>query len=202
MSYAIMRIEKRNASNISGMCSHNERKTENHSNTDIDIERTKDNYSLIKCDNYKQAINKQIKERYTSERNIRKDAVLAVEVLFTSDKEFFDKLSDEEEKKYFEKSLEFLKNKFGEKNVISAVVHKDETTPHLHAVFTPITDDGRLHFKSFIDGKNDLIKLQDDYYNFMSKDFDLERGKSATETQAKNIKKKDLLQDIENLEIE
>jgi hypothetical protein len=69
---------------------------------------------------------------------LQKDAVLCAEVVFTSDKEFFDKLTPEQEKKYFEKSIEFLKEQFGEKNVIFATVHKDETTPHLHAGVIPL----------------------------------------------------------------
>ena len=187
MSYAIMRIAKVKAPNIGGVDKHNERKNKNYSNEDINTELTHLNYSLIECESYKSAINKQIQERYTSSRSIRKDAVVGVEVLFTSDKEFFDKLTPEQERLYFEKSLEFLKDFAGEKNVISAVVHKDEKTPHLHCLFTPITNDGRLHFKSFVDGKFEMQKLQDRYYNHISQYFDLERGKSAEQTKRKHL---------------
>ena len=187
MSFAIMRIAKIKATNIGGVDKHNERKNKNYSNEDINTELTHLNYSLIECESYKQAINKQLEERYTSSRSIRKDAVLGVEVIFTSDKDFFDKLTPEQEQLYFEKSLEFLKDFAGEKNIISAVVHKDEKTPHMHCVFTPITDDGRLHFKSFVDGKFEMSKLQDKYYDYISKDFDLERGKSSEETKRKHL---------------
>lgn len=187
MSYAIMRIAKVKAPNIGGVDKHNERKNKNYSNEDINTELTHLNYSLIECESYKSAINEQIQERYTSSRSIRKDAVVGVEVLFTSDKEFFDKLTPEQERLYFEKSLEFLKDFAGEKNVISAVVHKDEKTPHLHCLFTPITNDGRLHFKSFVDGKFEMQKLQDRYYNHISQYFDLERGKSAEQTKRKHL---------------
>ena len=187
MSYAIMRIAKVKAPNIGGVDKHNERKNKNYSNEDINTELTHLNYSLIECESYKSAINEQIQERYTSSRSIRKDAVVGVEVLFTSDKEFFDKLTPEQERLYFEKSLEFLKDFAGEKNVISAVVHKDEKTPHLHCLFTPITNDGRLHFKSFVDGKFEMQKLQDRYYNHISQYFDLERGKSAEQTKRNHL---------------
>lgn len=156
MSYAIMRLEKRNSKNIVGMFRHNERKTENHSNVDINKELSYLNYQLIDCESYSEKINREIEERYKVNKSIRKDAVLCVEVLFTSDKEFFDKLTPEEERKYFEKSVEFLKEQFGEKNVVFATVHKDETTPHLHAGFIPMTDDGRLNYKSFVNGREGL----------------------------------------------
>lgn len=188
MSYAIMRLEKRNSKNIVGMFRHNERKTENHSNVDINKELSHLNYQLIDCESYSEKINKEIKERYKINKSIRKDAVLCVEVLFTSDKEFFDKLTPEEERKYFKKSVEFLKEQFGEKNVVFATVHKDETTPHLHAGFIPMTDDGRLNYKSFVNGREGLIKLQNEYFKKMVEIFpELERGKNAEETRAKHI---------------
>lgn len=188
MSYAIMRLEKRNSKNIVGMFRHNERKTENHSNVDINKELSHLNYQLIDCESYSEKINREIEERYKVNKSIRKDAVLCVEVLFTSDKEFFDKLTPEEERKYFKKSVEFLKEQFGEKNVVFATVHKDETTPHLHAGFIPMTDDGRLNYKNFVNGREGLIKLQNEYFKKMVEIFpELERGKNAEETRAKHI---------------
>jgi hypothetical protein len=188
MSYAIMRMEKRNASNIVGMFKHNERKNENYSNEDINRELSSQNYQLIECDSYKEKINQEIKERYKVNKSIRKDAVLCVETVFTSDKEFFDKLTPEQEKIYFEKSVEFLKEQFGEKNIIFATVHKDETTPHLHAGFIPMTDDGRLSYKNFVNSKYDLIKLQDKYFEKMVEFFpELERGQNSKETKARHL---------------
>lgn len=188
MSFAIMRIAKIKATNIIGVDKHNERKNNNYSNEDIKQELTHLNYDLIKCPSYKKKINEELDKRYTSSRSIRKDAVLGVEVIFTSDNEFFKKLSPEQERLYFEKSLEFLQDFASKENVISAVVHKDETTPHMHCVFTPITQDGRLHFKSFVDGKFEMSKFQDKYYEKMKEFFpELERGKSSEETQRKHL---------------
>ena len=188
MSFAIMRIAKIKATNIIGVDKHNERKNNNYSNEDIKQELTHLNYDLIKCPSYKKKINEELDKRYTSSRSIRKDAVLGVEVIFTSDNEFFKKLSPEQERLYFEKSLEFLQDFASKENVISAVVHKDETTPHMHCVFTPITQDGRLHFKSFVDGKFEMSKFQDKYYEKMKEFFpELERRKSSEETQRKHL---------------
>ena len=188
MSYCVMRFEKRKANNITGMQIHNERATENHANEDIKKELSHLNYNLIECPSYKKKINDELAKRYKVNKSLRKDANLCVEVIFTSDKEFFDKLTPEQERLYFEKSLEFLKEFAGEKNVISATVHKDETTPHLHAVFMPLTDDGRLNYKDFINTKYDLIDLQDKYHKKMTEFFpELERGKSSEETQRKHL---------------
>ena len=188
MSYCIMRLEKRKANNITGMQIHNDRATENHSNEDINKELSHLNYDLIECPSYKKKINEELEKRYKVNKSLRKDATLGVEVIFTSDKDFFDKLTPEQERLYFEKSLEFLKEFAGEKNVISATVHKDETTPHLHAVFMPLTDDGRLNYKDFINTKYDLINLQDRYHEKMREYFpELERGKASKETKKKHL---------------
>ena len=208
MSYCIMRLEKRKANNITGMQIHNDRATENHSNEDINKELSHLNYDLIECPSYKKKINEELEKRYKVNKSLRKDATLGVEVIFTSDKDFFDKLTPEQERLYFEKSLEFLKEFAGEKNIISATVHKDETTPHLHAVFMPLTDDGRLNYKDFINTKYDLINLQDKYHEKMREYFpELERGKSSKETKKKHLsvedfKLKQLEKDLEKLQKE
>lgn len=183
-----MRMEKRKSINVNGMELHNERKTENHSNQEIDLEKKYLNYDLVQCDNYKKKINEEIKKRYTGKKAIRKDAVLCTEFLFTSNKDFFETIGEEQEKLYFEKSLEFLETKFGKENIISAKVHKDESTPHLHAVIVPLHSDGSLSMKKFINGKKDIKNLQDEYYEHISKDYpELFRGKSSEETKIKNL---------------
>lgn len=196
MSYAIMRTEKRKAEDIFGMQRHNERQYTNHSNEDINKELTKNNYDLITpCKNYKIKIQEEIDKRFTGGveegkpiPKIRKDAVMCAEILFTSDSNFFEKIGEEREKIYFKKCLEFAQGRFGKENVISAKVHKDETTPHLHLVFIPLHSDGRLSMKKFIDGKKDMIKMQDDFFAHISKEFpELERGKSASETERKHL---------------
>ena len=187
-----MRFQKIKKENIKGMERHNERESDNHSNDNIDTTKKHLNYNLVECDNYKQKIEEEIEKRYTGKKAIRKDAVYCTEFIFTSDSNFFENLSDEQEKIYFEKSIEFLEKTFSKENIISATVHMDEKTPHLHAVIVPLTEDGKLSFKSFVNGKKDMQNLQDNYYNHISEHFsELERGKSVTETKNKHIKIQD-----------
>jgi hypothetical protein len=104
--------------------------------------------------------------------------------IFGNDIQFFRGITQEE----LEKIFEFLKEQFGEKNIIFATVHKDETTPHLHAGFIPMTDDGRLSYKNFVNSKYDLIKLQDKYFEKMVEFFpELERGQNSKETKARHL---------------
>jgi len=156
----------------------------------IDKDKKHLNYELHNENNivYQKEIDLKIKDRYKGKKSIRKDAVLNIECLITSDKEFFDRIGAEETKRYFEEAYNFIKNKFGEENLIYATVHMDETTPHMHAGFVPITTDGRLSAKDYLDGKERLRNLQDDFHKYISsKGFELERGISSDETHAKNI---------------
>ena len=216
MSYAIFRTQKIKKTVLDKCQRHNQRENENYSNSEIDKNKKHLNYELHNENNivYQKEIDLKIKDRYKCKKSIRKDAVLNIECLITSDKEFFEKIGAEETKRYFEEAYNFIKDKFGEENVIYATVHMDETTPHMHAGFVPITKDGRLSAKDYLDGKERLRNLQDDFYKYISnKGFELERGISSDETHAKNIKIKDLKKkalkeledikkDIEKLDIE
>ncbi|MCQ4866712.1 plasmid recombination protein, partial [Pseudoflavonifractor phocaeensis] len=68
-------------------------------------------------------------------------------------------------------------------NIVSAVVHMDEKTPHLHLVFVPLTEDNRLCAKEIIGNRANLTKWQDDFHAYMVEKYpDLERGESASKT--------------------
>ena len=67
--------------------------------------------------------------------------------------------------------------------IISAVVHMDEKTPHMHLCFVPLTEDGRLSAKDIMGNKKKLTWWQDEFWKHMVKKFpDLERGESASLT--------------------
>lgn len=191
MSYAIFRTQKIKSTVLDKCQRHNQRENKNYSNKDIDFNRTNLNYDLHNKHNivYIDEINKKIKERYTGKKAIRKDAVLNVECLITSDPEFFRKVGSEETKRYFKEAYKFVKTEFGKENIVYANVHMDETTPHMHLGFTPITPDGRLSAKEWLDGKKKLTELQDNFFRYItSKGFELDRGVSSKETGARNIK--------------
>lgn len=183
MSAGVCRIQKINggAKNIAGVQIHNRReRTHSNSNPDIDFEKSAENYTLKDTDlSYNKAVQARIQSGYKGQKTIRKDAVLMCEVLFTSDKAFFERLSAEQERAFFEECYKFAADRYGEENIISAVVHCDEKTPHLHLDFVPLTSDGRLSAKSVLGGKKDLQKLQDDFFAEVGKKWGLERGNRA-----------------------
>ena len=197
MSYAIVRNEKLTRSQAIGICVHNDRKAKNHSNREIDIGKSNLNYYFKKNElSYTKEFDK-LKKKYNLQGQIRTNSIIMCEMIFTSDKEFFDKIGMEETKRYFEESYNFIckyKN-LGEKNIISAVVHFDETTPHMHLIYIPVVHtkdkDGKeidkVCCRDFWKGRDSYRNLQNAFYKYItSKGFELQRGLPVEETNRKN----------------
>lgn len=187
MSYAIIRNEKLTRAQAMGAYKHNERKTKNHSNKNIDSSKTELNYYLKKNElSYIKEFDK-IKEKYDLKGQIRNNSNIMCEMVFTSDQKFFNEIGYEESKRYFTESYNFICNykNLGEQNIISAVVHMDEDTPHMHLIFIPVvhtTDKqgnkiDKVCCRDFWRGKNSYRDLQNAYFKHISeKGFKLERG--------------------------
>lgn len=183
MPYAILRFQKRKAGSVAACERHNERKKEAYkSNPDIDMECSKYNYHLVPPPRYtyKKEINRMVQEAGCK---VRKDSVMMVETLITASPEFMNSLPPEEQKAYFAMALDFIAERVGKQNILSAVVHMDEKTPHMHLCFVPLTADGRLSAKEIVGNKKKLTQWQDRFWEHMVKKYpDLERGESASET--------------------
>ena len=180
--YAILRFAKYKGPEIGRIEAHDERtKTEYASNPDVDTSRSRLNFHLVKpLRSYRAEAEKQIAEAGC---RARKDSVRVVETLITASPEFFANKKPKEVKEFFEYTLDFIQSKQSPETIISAVVHVDEKTPHMHLCFVPLTADGRLSAKDIIGNKKKLTQWQDDFWKHMVKKYpDFERGESASET--------------------
>ena len=180
--YAILRFAKYKGPEIGRIEAHDERtKTEYASNPDIDTSRSRLNFHLVKPQrSYRAEAEKQIAEAGC---RARKDSVRVVETLITASPEFFQGKKPREVKEFFEYALAFIQEKQTPETIISAVVHVDEKTPHMHLCFVPLTADGRLSAKDIIGNKKKLTQWQDEFWKHMVKKYpDFERGESASET--------------------
>ena len=111
-----------------------------------------------------------------------------MDTLITASPDFFKKKSPKEIQEFFQRAADFLIRRVGKENIVSAVVHMDEKTPHLHLVFVPLTEDNRLCAKEIIGNRANLTKWQDDFHAYMVEKYpDLERGESASKTGRKHI---------------
>ncbi|MDF9627044.1 MobV family relaxase, partial [Bacillus cereus] len=181
MSYAIIRMQKFKQGDIKGLQFHHQRERESQTNPDIIPGAQELNYDLVNNQNidYNKIIEEKIAERVA--RTVRRDAVIMCEFLITSDREFFEELTPDRERKFFETALDFVKQEYGERNVIYATVHKDEMTPHMHCAIVPITEDGRLSAKEYFGKRQQLIALQDNFQKHMVENgFELKRGISSS----------------------
>ena len=180
--YAILRFAKYKGPAISGIESHNERTKDTYaSNPDVDLSKTHLNFHLVTP-----------KQRYRAEADsqiaaagcrVRKDSVRVVEALITASPDFFKHKKRSEVKAFFEEALTFFKARQNPETILSAVVHIDEKTPHMHLCFVPLTKDHRLSAKDIVGNRKKLTWWQDEYWKHMVKKYPtLERGESASKT--------------------
>ena len=173
-------MEKYHKQDVAPIEKENER-DENYKsdNPQIDSERTRNNYRFTPHfgKTYTEFINGRIKELGLSPR---KDAVVMNSFVLGSDKTFFDGLAKVEQYNFFSDCYKFFAERYGEENIIAAVVHTDETTPHMHLNLIPVTKDGRLCSKQLFD-KPQLQKLQTDFYESVGKCWGLQRGKEGSQ---------------------
>ena len=180
--YVIMRFAKYKGSEISNIEAHNERTKEKYaSNPDIDCSRSKYNFHLIEpAGRYRAEAENQIQ---AAGCRTRTDSIRVVEVMFTATPEFFNGKKLPEIRRYFEEALRFFEQFQSRETIISAVVHMDEKTPHMHLSFVPLTADGRLSAKEIVGNKKKLTWWQDKFWEHMVIKYpDLERGESASQT--------------------
>ena len=198
MSFAIIRNTKYKRENLKGIYRHNERKNKNYSNDNIDKEKSYLNYSL-KSPKY--IYDKEfdvMKEKYNLKGQIKVVSNITCEYIITSDKQFFETIGEKETKRYFETAYKFVaeyKN-LGEQYIMSAKVHMDEETPHMHLIFLPVVHTldkkgnniDKLACSEFWKEKDSYRRLQDAFYQYMtSHNFELERGVPKEETGRKHI---------------
>jgi len=169
--------------NIAGATAHNfrTRRTAN-----ADPSKTKDNVLLRGVG--AEDVLTTIKTRFnTLDKKVRKNAVLAVETLLSASPEFFENKTSNEILKWANESIESMEKFWGVDNIVSAVLHLDESTPHIHVLSLPIDSDNKLNCRSFIGGREKLSKLQSAYADDMSR-FGLKRGVEGSTRSHKTMK--------------
>lgn len=208
MSYAIFRSEPiQTLSDLAQIGSHNQRsKKAYQSNPDIRLELSKDNIDIVPCNNryvkqfyeitkeYKKEHDERMKttrkERQKSFRAMVNDSksVVADELLFTSDKSFFQDMNKKEIIRWANTCMDFIYQDLGytKEQVLHSTIHMDEKTPHLHCVVVPLvrkfdkrtnTEKYSISKKQYIKDKIHLSKLQDKYHDRMVRNgYDLQRG--------------------------
>lgn len=168
--FCIMRTEKRKKSDLSGIQKENTRTATEYNNKvapGMDIF----NVTLKESNDWLQDINREIQ---AAGAKARSNSVMALDTIYTASANFFQGKTNAENDKFFQDCLKFHENHFG--HIISAVVHYDETTPHLHVISVPLTKDGRLSARDVIGNKAKMSKTQDAFFEQVGRGYGLERG--------------------------
>ena len=168
--FCIMRTEKRKRTDLGGIQRENTRtatKYNNRVNPGMDVF----NVTLKESSNWLQDIDNEIRAAGAKSRS---NSVLALDTIYTASHEFFQGKANAENDKFFQDCLKFHESRFG--HIISAVVHYDETTPHLHVISVPLTKDGRLSARDVIGNKAKMSKTQDQFFEQVGRSYGLARG--------------------------
>lgn len=168
--FCIMRTEKRKKSDLSGIQKENTRTATEYNNKvapGMDIF----NVTLKESNDWLQDINREIQ---AAGAKARSNSVMALDTIYTASANFFQGKTNAENDKFFQDCLKFHENHFG--HIISAVVHYDETTPHLHVISVPLTKDGRLSARDVIGNKAKMSKTQDAFFEQVGRGYGLARG--------------------------
>lgn len=193
MAYAIMRCQKlKNFGSFGGAVQHcfRERKTPN-----ADENRTADNEHYY-AQNEAQAFKKL---RETLPDKVRKNGVICVEYVFTASPEFFDKADASQKSEFFNRSVAWLKEKYGEQNIVIATVHNDEKTPHMSAFVVPIDSKGKLNARALIGNREQMSRDQDSFHAKVA-DLGLERG--IKHSKAKHQKIQQYYENLRSIDVD
>ncbi|MGU9388737.1 MobV family relaxase, partial [Clostridium perfringens] len=189
--------QKNKMSDIKGKENEQERKGLIR-NKDIDLSKTHLNYDLVESNfNLYQRIKKRVEEVRENSR-IQKNSVVDVSNIITLNKEQFEEWGEDKSKGYFREVYNYFCNEFGEENVVSAKVHMDETTPHMHLHFVPIKD-GKLQCRSVLN-QSRFNKVHTNVPKYLQeKGFNVVRGNGKTKERGNIDNIHEYKKEIENI---
>ena len=170
-SFAILRCAKiKTMGNMGASLQHTfrERDTPN-----ADMRRTPDNTVLV-GGNTSRAVLEAWKDR--APEKIRSNAVHGLEYFVGGSPEALKAMSRDEQDAYFTDALDWLKARHGAGNVLSAVIHRDETTPHMTVMTIPLDERGKLNARALVGSREQLSAMQTDFAERVGKAHGLERG--------------------------
>ena len=143
------------------------------------------------------AVSQRIEKGYTGEKAIRKDSVKFLSLILSGTNEQTWEIQKKSSGLFLEwerANIKFLEDEYGKENIVKLELHRDEKTPHFHAIVVPLTKDGRLSAKEVVGDRKKLKSFQDRYAAAM-KPFGLERGEE--ESKNTHITTKEFYQELE-----
>ncbi|TCI58557.1 MobV family relaxase [Exiguobacterium sp. SH0S2] len=174
-------------------------------NERIDPTRTHLNYDFVKSNVGLYERTKERRDELKKEGSrVQKNSVVLYSNIITIPKEEADKMTDKEHEKYFKSCYEYFCDRYGKENVMSAKVHLDETTPHMHLHFMPVNkENGKLQARTVM-GPRALREIHDQLPRYLQqRGFDVLRASGEKTMEKLNIHeykaREDMKQEVEVL---
>jgi len=180
MAYGLIRIRELGRSELVGAQTHNAREYDDKNimcPENIDDAKSHKNWTVYENGNSIQdCIDARFLEAGVKERS---NSVVAIEFVVGASPDFFNAY---EASGHFSNCAKWLKEKYGEKNVVARFEHYDESTPHCHFIVTPIVEkevkwknsngqgtkiQNSLCARDLTGNKDKLKDLQQAYYDFI-----------------------------------
>jgi len=181
--YAILRVAKlKTKGSVAAALSHNLRERET---LNADKERFHENTILKGADTVQGGL--QAWDARAPEK-VRINAVHGLEYFVGGSPDRINAMSRTEQDAYFSKALEWFEERHGAENIISAVVHRDETTPHMQIIVIPLDERNKLNARSLVGGKDNLRQLQTNFAEQVGLEFGLQRGIERSNARHHTIK--------------
>lgn len=169
--------------NLKGIINHHFRSTLekngihlNHKNENIDPARTSQNMSIyydqtqqtfLPCTDTNQILDSLNARLATVKKPLREDAVLCRNLILQLDPEFYKTATAKEQEDSYFAMLGWCTKTFKKQNIPGISIHLDETNPHIHVLFTPVTQDGRLSQKDWFPNPASLTQMHRDFRTHM-----------------------------------
>ena len=193
MGYCFMTFEKvKTKGALTRKYEHNYR-TGTVPNADPSLAYKNDELVKLNGKTYNEAFDEKLNKLKLTNPTIRKNAVLALEVITTFSRDDRKKVNLEKWKqdqvKWLRKTFNANEEQFGD-NVISVMFHGDENgNVHCHAIIIPIDDKGHLNASYYTDGRKKCRDMQDSYGEIMERNHNLQRGLMGSCAKHQDIKK-------------
>lgn len=168
--YCIMRMEKRKKQDVAGLQREATRTATEYNNKVVPGMEIY-NQTLQHSDNWLADIQREID---AAGAKVRSNSVVALDTIYTASKKFFQLHDNQTIDEFFRDCLDYHRQHYG--HVVSAIVHYDEDTPHMHVLSVPLTRDGRLSAREIVGNRVTMAHAQDMFFEQVGKSYGLERG--------------------------
>lgn len=182
--FAILRCAKiKTLGNMGASLQHTfrERETPN-----ADPGRIQENTILLGADNSRSVLDAW---KARAPEKVRKNAVHGLEYFIGGSPEALSGKSREEQDAYFRDALYWIKQRHGAENVLSAVIHRDETTPHMSVMTIPLDERGKLNARALVGNRQKLSDMQTDFAETVGEPHGLERGLRGSQITHERVKR-------------